>query len=464
MMIPPRPRFLFWYWDRTMKFIIAFFFSSVVLFVFTGCADANELHEAVIQGDMQQVAMLVKEKPEFLAAKDEEGLTPLHYACAQGDIDCIMLLVASGGDLETKDGGGRTARRFAEWAECAEVITRLLDEELDVNGVDDNGDTLLHCVAWSNAPRTVESLIKKGAQIDIANAQGKTPVDYAHQAGHDIIVEKLIANGAVLKNEKNRTMTEQKINTGSEGLKKAVTFTILYDNYLADEGTRTEWGFACLVEGAEKTILFDTGGDPEVLMHNVRHTGTDLTVIDEIVISHNHWDHKGGLDRVMKDVSNPAVFYPYSFPFSMVRNVELAGGSVVAVNDPVELCPHVFSTGQMGDRIKEQSLIVNLSEGLVIVTGCSHQGIAEIVEHAKALFEKEVLLVFGGFHLMRHSEEQVDEIIKTFRECGVKKCGATHCTGDDQIAQFKKAFGEDYIPMGTGRKIVVSEGKISVSP
>jgi 7,8-dihydropterin-6-yl-methyl-4-(beta-D-ribofuranosyl)aminobenzene 5'-phosphate synthase len=121
------------------------------------------------------------------------------------------------------------------------------------------------------------------------------------------------------------------------------------------------------------------------------------------------------------------------------------------VNEAVAVCDHVYLTGQMGTGIKEQSLIVNTPPGLVIVTGCSHQGIVNIVKKTKELLNRDVYLVFGGFHLMGHSEEQVKAIIKDFRELGVQKCGATHCTGDRAIQMFKDAYGDDYVEIGSGR-------------
>ena len=75
----------------------------------------------------------------------------------------------------------------------------------------------------------------------------------------------------------------------------------------------------------------------------------------------------------------------------------------------------------------------------------------KIIKKAKELLNRDIYLVFGGFHLMQHSEEQVDAIIKAFKELGVQKCGATHCTGDRAIQQFKDAYGDDYVEIGSGR-------------
>jgi 7,8-dihydropterin-6-yl-methyl-4-(beta-D-ribofuranosyl)aminobenzene 5'-phosphate synthase len=100
-------------------------------------------------------------------------------------------------------------------------------------------------------------------------------------------------------------------------------------------------------------------------------------------------------------------------------------------------------------------LIIDTAKGLIIVTGCSHQGIVNILKRAKEILDKPIYLVFGGFHLGRKTDAEMQEIIAAFQSMKVEKCGATHCTGDAQIAMFKKAFGENFVPMGTGRVIEV---------
>ena len=232
-------------------------------------------------------------------------------------------------------------------------------------------------------------------------------------------------------------------------------FTVLYDNYLHKEGTKPDWGFSCLIEGTEKTILFDTGTQPQILMHNVEVLGVDLKKVDQIVISHDHGDHTGGLPAVLENNPNVTVFFPISFPGEFGRRVENLKARAQTVDKSIEICRGVYLTGEMGDEIKEQSLIIDTSQGLIIVTGCSHQGIVNILKRAREIRDRPIRLVFGGFHLGRKSVAEMEEIIAAFKSLKVEKCGATHCTGDAQITMFKKAFGENYVPMGTGRIIEV---------
>jgi len=233
--------------------------------------------------------------------------------------------------------------------------------------------------------------------------------------------------------------------------------TILYDNYVFAEGTKSDWGFSCLVEGFEKTILFDTGAKPEILMENISKLGIDLKEVDLIVLSHNHWDHTGGLSKVLEKNHNVTVYVPQSFPEDFVNGVKQTGATINRVAEPIELCKDVHLTGEIPGPVNEQSLILNTSKGLVVITGCSHPGIVKIVEKSSEILKKNVYMAFGGFHLMRCSDDNVKNIIGDFRKLGVTKCGATHCTGDKAIALFKSAFGENYVKMGTGKVIEIAE-------
>jgi len=231
----------------------------------------------------------------------------------------------------------------------------------------------------------------------------------------------------------------------------SLRITILYNNYQDREDTEADWGFACLIEGPEKTILFDTGTRPDILMRNVEQLKVDLGKVDLIVLSHDHGDHTGGLAAVLEQTKGLPVYLPQSFPDEFVRRAEKAGATVIPVKEPTEICNGVHLTGEMGDDIPEQSLILDTAEGLVVVTGCSHPGIENIVRRAREVVDRDIYLALGGFHLMRHSEDQLKAILSVFRETGVLNCAATHCSGANAMAFFKQAYGEHYLPAGTGR-------------
>lgn len=260
---------------------------------------------------------------------------------------------------------------------------------------------------------------------------------------------------AVEQGNLDRSLSKEDKTKG--GLEVPLKFTILYDNYVHKEGTKSDWGFSCLIEGTENTILFDTGTQGGILLHNVNQLNVDIETVKQIVISHNHGDHTGGLSTILDINHDVSVYLPISFPHEFVKSVENKQAQVISVEEPLEICENVFSTGEMGDRIKEQSLIINHHKGLIIVTGCSHQGIVNILKHAKKLLNRPIYMVFGGFHLGGTPDEELNDIVQSFQDIGVEKCGATHCTGERAIALFRKAFGENFLDMGTGKILEISE-------
>lgn len=250
---------------------------------------------------------------------------------------------------------------------------------------------------------------------------------------------------------------------------EGLTITVLYDNNEHDERAdkrhplETAWGFSCLVEGLEETILFDTGGDGAMLLRNMRTLGIDPRDVDVVVISHVHGDHVGGLSGFLEenaDRRHPGaitVYLPHSFPESIKDATRETGAELVEVHKPVEICERVFSTGELGDWIKEQSLVIETSRGLVVITGCAHPGVVNIVRRAKELVGEEVHLVLGGFHLGGASETEIAGIVEEFQRLGVQKVAPCHCSGDVARELFREAYGEDFIPAGVGSQLEVRD-------
>lgn len=238
---------------------------------------------------------------------------------------------------------------------------------------------------------------------------------------------------------------------------KQIEVTILYDNYPFSEDLKTDWGFSCIIKGTERTILFDAGTRSEIFFHNIGKLNVNLKDVEIVAISHNHGDHTGGLSSFLTVNNGVTVYIPVSFPQQFFNGVEQKGAKTIRVDKPVEICKDVFSTGEMGIQIKEQALVLNTNKGLVVITGCAHPGIVDIVKRAKEVMDKNIYLVFGGFHLVNKPEGEVREIINQFRDLGVMKVGATHCTGDNAIKLFKEAYGENFIRMGAGKVIQISD-------
>ena len=240
-----------------------------------------------------------------------------------------------------------------------------------------------------------------------------------------------------------------------------IKMTIVYDNYVHQEGTTADWGFGCFIEGYDKTILFDTGWHGNILLANIDTLNVELDSLDVVVLSHNHGDHTGGLSSVLSRNPNVSVYIGTSYISEFSPFISAVGGTSIAVDEPVEICEHVYSTGELEGPVLEQSLIFDTDEGLVVITGCSHPGIVNILHRAKEVLDKDIFLVFGGFHLGGHTDAEVNQIIQEFIELGVENCGPTHCTGDNAIALFSMIYGDNYIPTGTGKVIEVSIKEIS---
>jgi len=234
---------------------------------------------------------------------------------------------------------------------------------------------------------------------------------------------------------------------------KNVILTTIYDNYQFDPQLQAKWGFSCLIRVNDKNILFDTGLDSETLLSNMKKLNIQPEDIDNIVLSHIHGDHTGGLLGILEKNHNVKVYMPKSFPSSFKKEIRTIGADLVEIQESTEIDKNIYTTGELGTEIKEQSLIIDSDKGLVIVTGCSHPGIVNIIKKAKELYNKEIYLVTGGFHLTGASNQELETIIKNFKELGVKKVAPSHCSGDQCRKLFAQEYKENYIANGAGKTI-----------
>ena len=214
----------------------------------------------------------------------------------------------------------------------------------------------------------------------------------------------------------------------------------------------TAWGFACVVETGDERILFDTGSDGAMLIANMDALGIDPTGIDALVISHEHWDHVGGIDALLDAGARPVAYVPRSFTDEF-RHGLAARITVVEVTEPAEVGVRAHSTGELGTSIVEQALVVRSAVGPVVMTGCAHPGIARIVR--SAVSGDRPALVMGGFHLKDATEHEIAATVEELRTLGVVRVAPTHCTGDAARTRFALEFGDDHIPVGVGTVIEV---------
>lgn len=187
---------------------------------------------------------------------------------------------------------------------------------------------------------------------------------------------------------------------------------IVYDNK-AMHGFKASWGFSCFISH-KINLLFDTGWRYSILKHNMEKLGISIDDIDAIFISHNHWDHAGGLKKLKFKGKIPKIYVP---PSSNLDGIKLGNE---------EFFPNFISTGEING---EQSLIVRQGDKLIIFTGCSHNGLKNVIKIAEKY--GSIYGIIGGFH-----DFDEIEILKKYKL--IMPC---HCTKlKRQIEAFSNAI------------------------
>lgn len=166
---------------------------------------------------------------------------------------------------------------------------------------------------------------------------------------------------------------------------------IVYDNE-AESGFISGWGFSCLIETTDEKILFDTGWDGNLLLHNMKRFGVEREDINSIVISHAHWDHAGGITHVLHP--EVSIYVPHSFSSRLKKEISDRAG--LLETGATEITEGVYTTDEIGSKIKEQAVVLKTEGGVVVVTGCAHPGLEKMLDSARRI--GEVHGVIGGFH------------------------------------------------------------------
>lgn len=247
----------------------------------------------------------------------------------------------------------------------------------------------------------------------------------------------------------------------SEDTPSGLTITIVYENTLYETGLTAGWGFSALVEYGDHTLLFDTGADGQALLSNMAALHINPSDIETVVLSHIHGDHTGGLNALLATGVQPRVVLLPSFPASFKQQIGRSTAVSEAAPDQA-IFEGIFTTGEMDGSTPEQALVIDSDRGLVILTGCAHPGIVNIVEHIKQTWDKPVYLVLGGFHLLDKTRAEITAIVREFRRLGVQRVGPCHCTGEQAIAAFADEYGDDFVQVGTGR-IIEIEAPVELS-
>jgi 7,8-dihydropterin-6-yl-methyl-4-(beta-D-ribofuranosyl)aminobenzene 5'-phosphate synthase len=309
---------------------------------------------------------------------------------------------------------------------------------------------------------------------------------------HVFIVSVLAVNGAIPQAPSRASTPAQ---TTAHQV-KSLHITIL-STMLADEGIG-EWGFAALVDADGRRILFDTGNRPETVLENARGLGIDLSTVTDVVLSHHHGDHTGGLLTLRRELAKvnraalsrvhvaPGIFLsrrgqPAAVQrvermqtgrdqeanptIAMKPGIEATGAVIIEHAKPTELMPGVWLTGPVPRRYPERNwspgisivtagglvpdsvpedmaLVINTEKGLVVVTGCGHAGIVNIVEYARdVVAPSPAYAVVGGLHLFAATDETLAWTAERLRTAGLAYLLGAHCTGIEAVFRIRQLAG-----------------------
>ena len=233
---------------------------------------------------------------------------------------------------------------------------------------------------------------------------------------------------------------------------------VLFNSLSNAERLSVGWGLSFLIDNR---IIFDTGEKGDLLANNINKLNIDLSLVEAVVISHDHWDHTGGLWEVLKHRPGIRVYGCPEFGSDFKCKISGSSAKYFESKSFTRVDTGIYSTGEIfgiykGANISEQSLIIKTEKGFSIVTGCAHPGIIKIIEKVKAqLSIRGFYAVIGGFHLKDSSTKEIEQIVEKFRELKVKRVGATHCSGTEAENLFRQEYKDDFFSLKVGEIINV---------
>ncbi len=233
---------------------------------------------------------------------------------------------------------------------------------------------------------------------------------------------------------------------------------ILFNSGNIEKNLSIGWGVSFLIGNS---VLFDTGEKGEPLLNNAKEMNIDLSQVQDIVISHDHWDHTGGLWDILKQRQDINVYGCSGFSDEFKGKVESSANKLIESCGFMEISKDVYVTGEIqgeykGKDISEQAVVVDSDKGLTVITGCAHPGIVKILDLVRGRFpDKPFYAVFGGFHLMNKHSRNIHSIMDVFKGLGVKKAGPTHCSGTEAENVFKEEYGNNFLSTKVGEIVCI---------
>lgn len=247
-------------------------------------------------------------------------------------------------------------------------------------------------------------------------------------------------------------------------------------------------------ESGARNIVVDVGQNTDALLHNMEQLNIAPESTDIIVLTHCHYDHTQGLNRFITRTGKtdiPVVAHPGIFRVHFVtdpflrhvgvmagdarKKIEDVGGRLFLTRDPLRLMPGLYTSGEIerksdfedpgialktleDGRIKDDDVMDDLSliacvekKGNIIVTGCSHAGIVNIVSHAVKLTGNDKIEgIVGGFHLIEATEKRIQKTVEALAAFDIGWIAAGHCTGFRAQSALYSRFGESFMPLHSG--------------
>ena len=210
--------------------------------------------------------------------------------------------------------------------------------------------------------------------------------------------------------------------------------TIVYGNKASQDFTGS-WGFATLIQTNYETLLFDTGWDGTLLLENLKKLKIEPAGIRKLILSHQHWDHIGGLPEILQANPGLEVYVPASFSENLKREIKKRA-TLIEIKEPAKISQGIMSTGELGNKVKEQALALDTGDGCYVLTGCAHPGLAAILNSASRYGRIKGIL--GGLHDSEEFE----------RLRGMRVIAAGHCTA--HIERIKELFPKEFIEIEVG--------------
>ncbi|MBN1526401.1 MAG: MBL fold metallo-hydrolase [Candidatus Omnitrophica bacterium] len=233
---------------------------------------------------------------------------------------------------------------------------------------------------------------------------------------------------------------------------------ILAEGSTKEERSVKHWGLSILIGD---DMLFDTFGKPDYVLEQLKRSGIDPDKIKHIAISHDDWDHITGLWKILERNNGATVYICPNFSPDVKEGIKKYGARFVEVDKPTGIKDGIYASGELrggsrgGIALPEQYLAVKTPKGVVVITGCAHPGIVEIVRHAKKNFGPEVRLLIGGFHLKDNPEDVNAGIVASIKKLGVRQVIPLHCTGSAAQELFAGEYGRDCIVMKEGQTVEI---------